>query len=67
MLRDALDLVGKQHKKSAAGAKITAAVSSGPRGSGGFCLAVEPTVEDPSLPQAELEALATEAYEKICP
>ena len=25
------------------------------------------TVEDPSLPQAMLEALAREAHEKICP
>jgi len=60
-------LVGKQHKKNAAGAKITAAVSSGPQESGSFGMAVEPTVEDPSLPQAELEVLATEAHEKICP
>ena len=51
----------------AAGTKITAAVSIGPRELGGFGLAVELIVEDPSLPQAELEALATEAHEKICP
>jgi len=63
----ALDLVGQQHKKNAAGAKITAAVSIGPRELGGFGLAGELIVEDPSLPQAELEALATEAHEKICP
>ncbi|MBS7791747.1 organic hydroperoxide resistance protein [Roseococcus sp. SDR] len=63
----ALDFVGKQHKKNAAGAKVTAAVSIGPREKGGFGLAVVLTVEDPSLPQAELEALAMEAHEKICP
>lgn len=63
----ALDFVGKQHKKNAAGATVTAAVSIGPRAAGGFGLAVVLTVEDPSLPQAELEALATEAHEKICP
>lgn len=63
----ALDFIGKQHKVNAAGAKVTAAVSIGPREAGGFGLAVVLTVEDPSLPQAELEALATEAHEKICP
>lgn len=63
----ALDFIGKQHKKNAAGAKVTAAVSIGPRELGGFGLAVALTVEDPSLPQAELEALAGEAHEKVCP
>ncbi|MEI6158882.1 MAG: Ohr family peroxiredoxin [Roseococcus sp.] len=63
----ALDFIGKQHKKNAAGAKVTAAVSIGPRELGGFGLTVVLTVEDPSLPQAALEALATEAHEKICP
>ena len=63
----ALDFVGKQHKKNAAGATVTAAVAIGPRELGGFGLAVELTVTDPSIPQAELEALATEAHEKICP
>ncbi|WP_424811547.1 organic hydroperoxide resistance protein [Roseococcus sp. YIM B11640] len=63
----ALDFIGKQHKKNAAGAKVSAAVSIGPREGGGFGLAVELTVEDPSIPQAELAALAQEAHEKICP
>jgi osmotically inducible protein OsmC len=63
----ALDFIGKQHKKNAAGAQVTAAVSIGPRELGGFGLAVVLTVEDPSLPQAELEALSAEAHEKICP
>jgi Ohr subfamily peroxiredoxin len=63
----ALDFVGKQHKKNAAGARITCAVSVGPRDGGGFGIAVKMTVEDPSLPQAELAALAKEAHEMICP
>ncbi len=63
----ALDFVGKQHKKDASKAKVTAAVSIGPREGGGFGLAVKLQVEDKSLPQAELAALAKEAHEKICP
>lgn len=63
----ALDFVGKQQKKDASKAKITCAVSIGPREGGGFGLAVKMRVEDKSLPQAELEALAKEAHEKICP
>lgn len=63
----AIDFAGRQRKKDASGAKVTAAVSIGPREGGGFGLAVALTVEDPSLPQAELEALAREAHEKICP
>jgi Ohr subfamily peroxiredoxin len=63
----ALDFVAKQHKKDAAGAKITCAVSIGPREGGGFGLAVKLHVEDKSLPQSELTALAQEAHEKICP
>src|SRR6476661_9480817 len=63
----ALDFVGKQHKKDASKAKVTAAVSIGPREGGGFGLAVKLHVEDKSLPQSELTALAKEAHEKICP
>jgi Ohr subfamily peroxiredoxin len=63
----ALDYVGKQHKKNAAGATVTCAVSIGPRDAGGFGLAVKLKVEDKSLAQAELAALAKEAHEKICP
>ena len=63
----AIDFVGRQHKKDATKARITADVSIGPRDGGGFGLAVKLTVEDASLPQAELEALAKEAHEKICP
>ena len=63
----AIDFVGKQHKKNAAGAKVTAEVSIGPRDKGGFGLAVKLHVEDRTLPQAELEALVKEAHAKICP
>jgi organic hydroperoxide reductase OsmC/OhrA len=42
-------------------------VSIGPRTAGGFGLAVKLLVVDPSLPQKELEDLAHEAHEKICP
>jgi lipoyl-dependent peroxiredoxin len=63
----AMDFVAKQHKKDASNARVTAAVSIGPRDLGGFGLAVKLLVEDPSLPQAELEAIAKEAHEKICP
>ena len=63
----ALDYVGKQHKKNAAGARITCAVSIGPRDGGGFGLSVKMTVEDTSLLQAEVAALAREAHDKICP
>ena len=63
----AVDFVGRQHKVNAAGAKVSTAVSIGPREGGGFGLAVELTVEDPSVPQATLETLVREAHEKICP
>jgi lipoyl-dependent peroxiredoxin len=63
----ALDYVAKQHKKDGTKAKITAEVSIGPREKGGFGLAVKLLVEDASLPQAELAALANEAHEQICP
>ena len=63
----AIDFVGKQHKKDASKAKVTCAVSIGQREGGGFGLAVKMRVEDASLPQGELEALAKEAHEKICP
>ena len=63
----ALDFVAKQQKKNAANATITCSVSIGPRDKGGFGLAVKLHVEDRSLPQKDLEALAREAHEKICP
>jgi lipoyl-dependent peroxiredoxin len=63
----ALDFVAKKQKKNATGAKITCAVSIGPRDAGGFGLAVKIQVEDKSLPQSELQSLANEAHEQICP
>ena len=63
----ALDFVAKQHKQDATGATVTCAVTIGPRDAGGFGLAVKMKVVDKSLPQAELQALANEAHEKICP
>ena len=63
----ALDFVAKRQKKDATKAKITCAVSIGPRDGGGFGLAVKMQVEDKSLPQAELAALTKEAHEQICP
>ena len=63
----AIDFVAKQHKKDASKARVTAEVTIGPRDKGGFGLAVKLRVEDPSLPQAELAALAQEAHEKVCP
>jgi lipoyl-dependent peroxiredoxin len=63
----ALDYVAKQNKKDAAGAKITCAVSIGPRDGGGFGLSVKMTVVDSSLPQADLAALTKQAHEQICP
>ena len=63
----ALDFVAKRHNKDATRASVTCAVSIGPREAGGFGLAVKIKVEDRSLPQAELAALAAEAHDRICP
>ena len=63
----ALDFVAKQHKKDGTRAKITCNVSIGPREKGGFGLTVKLDVEDRSMPTAELQQLANEAHEKICP
>ena len=63
----ALDFVGKQQKKDASKAAVRCAVSIGPRELGGFGLSVKLRVEDRSLSQPVLAALAKEAHEKICP
>jgi len=63
----ALDYVAKQKKRDASKARVTCAVSIGPRDGGGFGLAVKLRVEDRSLPKADLAALAKEAHEQICP
>src|SRR5689334_25055258 len=48
----ALDFVARQHKKDASKARVTCAVSVGPRDAGGFGIAVKLHVEDRSLPQS---------------
>jgi osmotically inducible protein OsmC len=63
----AVDFVAKQKKRDASKAKITCAVTIGPRDGGGFGLAVKMRVEDRTLAQADLAALVQEAHEKICP
>jgi osmotically inducible protein OsmC len=63
----ALDYVGAQKKKNAKNATVTCSVTIGPRTAGGFGLAVKLLVVDTSLAQKELEDLAREAHEKICP
>src|SRR3989449_1339701 len=52
----ALDFVAKQKKRDATGARITCAVTIGPREGGGFGLAVKMLVEDKSIAQADLAA-----------
>jgi lipoyl-dependent peroxiredoxin len=63
----ALDFVAKQKKRDATKAKITCAVSIGPREAGGFGIAVQMRVEDRSFAQTELDALVGQAHEKVCP
>ena len=61
-----LDFVAKSHKKDATKATTTCTVGIGPREGGGLGLVVDLKIEDPSLPQAELEAFVREAHETIC-
>jgi len=63
----ALDFVAKQKKKDASRAKVTCAVTIGPREGGGFGLAVRMRIEDRSIVQPDLAALVQEAHEKVCP
>jgi Ohr subfamily peroxiredoxin len=63
----ALDFVAKQQKRDASRARITCAVTIGPRDGGGFGLAVKMQVEERNLAQEDLAALVREAHEKICP
>lgn len=63
----ALDFVAKQKKQDATRTKVLCAVSIGRREGGGFALAVRLHVEDKSIPQVDLAALATQAHEKVCP
>jgi organic hydroperoxide reductase OsmC/OhrA len=59
--------VAKQQKRDASRARITCAVTIGPRDGGGFGLAVKMQVEERTLAQEDLAALVREAHEKICP
>jgi lipoyl-dependent peroxiredoxin len=63
----ALDFIAKQRKRDATKAKITCAVSIGPREGGGFGIVVKIRVEDTSIEQIELDRLVRQAHEKICP
>jgi len=63
----ALDYVAKQKKKDASKAKVSCAVTIGPREGGGFGLSVKMHVEDKMLPQSELVGYVREAHDKICP
>jgi lipoyl-dependent peroxiredoxin len=62
-----IDYLATQKKKNAKNVIVTCSVTIGPQDTGGFGLAVRLEVKDPSLPQAELAAMAREAHEKICP
>jgi osmotically inducible protein OsmC len=62
-----LDYVANQKKKDASKAKVSCAVTIGPREGGGFGLSVKMQVEDKALPQSELAGYVREAHEKICP
>lgn len=63
----AIDFVAKQQKVDATGAKVTCSVTIGVRDLGGFGLAIKMKVEDPSIPQAQLETFVQTAHEKVCP
>lgn len=63
----AVDFVASQQKKDASDARISCEVSVGPRGGGGYGIAVAMAVELPNLGQEDAEALVTEAHEAICP
>jgi lipoyl-dependent peroxiredoxin len=62
-----LDFFAKQQKEDATKAKITAAVSIGPRDKGGLGIAVKMRVEDKTLPHAVLASLIKGAHERFCP
>jgi Ohr subfamily peroxiredoxin len=63
----ALDFVASSQKKSAKNAEVTCAVGVGPREAGGFGITAKLKIVDPSIPQADLEAMVHETHEKICP
>ena len=63
----ALDFVAKQKKRDAAKAKITCAVSIGPREGGGFGLSVKMRVEEPNIPQGEAGCIGPRGARKHMP
>ena len=63
----AVEYLAKQQKIDGTGIKVTCAATIGVRDAGGFGLAVKMKVEDPRIPQAELETLVKGAHEQICP
>lgn len=63
----AVDFVAKQQKKDGSKVKVTCSATIGVREKGGFGLSVKMKIEDKSIPQAELEALAKTAHENVCP
>lgn len=63
----ALDYVARRVGMQAKSASITCSASIFGRAGGGFALAVKLHVADAKIPQAELEALARVAHERICP
>jgi len=62
-----LDFLAKQRKLDATKAKVTCAVSIGPREGSGFGIGVKMRVEDRSWAQADLDELVQQAHEEICP
>lgn len=56
-----------QHREDVSGAVVTCHTSIGPRGGGGFGIAVRMNVKVPTLPAEEARALVDETHEKVCP
>ncbi len=63
----ALDFVAKQQKKDATTAVVTCHTSVGPREGGGFGIAVKMMVKIPGWSIADVQTLAQETHDKICP
>jgi len=63
----AMEFVASQKKQDVKGASVTCDTSVGPREGGGFGIAVKMKVKVPGMSKADVEALAKETHEKICP
>ena len=63
----AIDFVASQKKVSTKNTKVHCDVGIGPRDSGGFGVSVKMTVNDDTIPHAELVHLAQTAHDDICP